>query len=372
MSAKVVSFERFPTLIGALQESGHTVVGPTVGEHAIVYDEILTIDDLPIGVGDSQESGTYALTRRPDNALFGYTVGPTTWKRFLFPPRETLLSVKNVDGTLIFDSTPPSSTKYAFVGLRPCELAAMQIQDRVFIGSDMVDPHYASARSSMFTVAVNCAVAGGTCFCSSMDTGPRVVDGYDLALTEVIDGDRHEFIIETGSTAGEEVLDTMDGREAIDDDFAAVDAIVANTAAHMGRTMETDDVYDVLLASLESTQWDDVAKRCLSCTSCTLVCPTCFCSTMEDVSDLKCTASRQRRWDSCFTMEFTNLHQHSVRSTTATQYRQWMTHKLAYWQDQFDTIGCVGCGRCLTWCPAGIDITEEVKKLRTAAKAVAV
>jgi len=372
MSAKVVSFEKFPALIEALHESDHTVVGPTVGEHAIVYDEIRTVDDFPIGVGDNQESGTYSLTTRPDNALFGYTVGPTTWKRFLFPPHETLLTVKNVDGTLIFDSAPPTTKKYAFIGVRPCEIAAMRIQDRVFIGPDVVDPHYASTRSSLFMVAVNCAVAGGTCFCSSMGTGPRAIDGYDLVLTEVIEDNRHEFIIQSGSPAGEDILSSLDGRQAVDADFASVDAIVATTAAHMGRTMETEDVYDVLISSLESTHWDDVAKRCLSCTSCTLVCPTCFCSTMEDVSDLKGTASRQRRWDSCFTMEFTNLHQHSVRSTAATQYRQWITHKLAYWQDQFDTIGCVGCGRCLTWCPAGIDITEEVKKLRATREAVAV
>ncbi len=372
MPAKVVSFEKFGTLIGALQEAGHTVVGPTIGEHSIVYDEIRTIDDLPIGMGELQESGSYELTQRSDNAVFGYTVGPTTWKKYLFPPHETLLSVKKLDGTLIFESTPPTTTKFAFLGVRPCEIAAMQIQDRVFINSDATDPHYASARSSMFTVAVNCAVAGGTCFCDSMGTGPRAESGYDLVLTEVIDGDKHEFVIEPGSSTGEELLDTVDGRRAEASDFAAVDAIVSDTAAHMGRTMETDDVYDVLISNLESTHWDDVARRCLSCTSCTLVCPTCFCSTMEDFSDLKGTASRQRTWDSCFTMEFTNLHKHSVRSTTATQYRQWITHKLAYWQDQFDTIGCVGCGRCLTWCPAGIDITEEVKKLRTPSKAVAV
>lgn len=372
MPAKVVSFGEFPTLIEALQESGYTVVGPTVGEHSIVYDVIRSVDDLPIGVGENQESGTYELTRRTDNALFGYTVGPTTWKTYLFPPHETLLSVKNHDGSLLFESSPPSPITYAFVGVRPCEIAAMKIQDRVFIGPDATDPHYASTRSSMFTVAVNCAVAGGTCFCSSMGTGPRADGGYDLVITEVIDGDTHEFVIETGTQAGENVLGMLDGRDAADTDFATVTGIVADTTAHMGRTMDTEDVYDVLVSSLESTHWDDVAQRCLSCTSCTLVCPTCFCSTMEDFSDLKGTASRQRRWDSCFTMEFTNLHQHSVRSTTATQYRQWITHKLAYWQDQFDSIGCVGCGRCLTWCPAGIDITEEVKKLRNEMRAVTV
>ena len=372
MPTKVVTFDRFPTLIDALQESGYTVVGPTVGEKSIVYDEIQTVDDLPIGFREVQGAGNYELVRGPDNALFAYTVGPTTWKKYLFPPYETLLSVTRTDGTLLFTPTDTESSRYAFLGIRPCELAAISIQDKVFIGPAATDSHYASARSAMFSVAVNCAVAGGTCFCTSMGTGPRAGAGYDLVLTEVINGDTHEFVIESGSPEGESVLEMLDGRDATESDTAVVDAIVADTTDHMGRSMRVDDVHEVLVSSLESTHWDEVATRCLSCTNCTLVCPTCFCSTMEDTSDLKGTAKRQRRWDSCFTMDFTNLHQHAVRSTTATQYRQWIMHKLAYWQDQFDEIGCVGCGRCITWCPAGIDITEEVNNLRTASKAVAV
>jgi sulfhydrogenase subunit beta (sulfur reductase) len=372
MPSKVVSFERFATLIGALQDSGYTVVGPTVGEKSIVYDEIRTINDLPIGMREIQNAGSYQLVQGGDDALFAYTVGPTTWKKYLFPPHETLLSVTSTDGNLLFAAADTDSPRYAFLGIRPCELAAISIQDKVFISSTATDPKYASARAGMFTVAVNCAVAGGTCFCTSMGTGPRAEAGYDLVLTEIIDGDTHEFVIESGSHAGESVLEKLEGRPATETDASAVDSIAADTADHMGRSMQTDDVYDVLVSNLTSDQWDEVALRCLSCTNCTLVCPTCFCSTMEDISDLKGTATRQRRWDSCFTMDFTNLHSHAVRSTTATQYRQWITHKLAYWQDQFDVIGCVGCGRCITWCPPGIDITEEVKKLRTAAKAVAV
>lgn len=372
MPSMVVSFERFPTLIDALQESGYTVIGPTIGEKSIVYDEIRSIDDLPIGIGENQNEGTYELVRRQDDALFAYTVGPTTWKKYLFPPHEELLSVTRTDGTLLFEPTDTVSPRYAFLGIRACELAAISVQDKVFIGPDATDPHYAASRSAMFTVAVNCAVAGGTCFCVSMETGPRAETGYDLAMTEVIDEDTHEFVIESGTQVGESILEMLDGRPATEADAVAVDSIVTDTANHMGRSMQVDDVYDVLISSLRSDRWDEVAARCLGCTNCTLVCPTCFCSTMEDVSDLKGTAARQRRWDSCFTMDFTNLHQHSVRSTTAAQYRQWITHKLAYWQDQFDEIGCVGCGRCITWCPAGIDITEEVKRLRAATKAVAV
>ena len=136
----------------------------------------------------------------------------------------------------------------------------------------------------------------------------------------------------------------------------------------MGRHLRTDDLHDLLHASAQSPVWDEVAARCLACTNCTLVCPTCFCTSIEDVSDLPGDLDeRHRVWDSCFSMEYSRLHGGAVRTSTGARYRQWMTHKLASWIDQFGTSGCVGCGRCITWCPAGIDLTEEVAALRTEA-----
>jgi formate hydrogenlyase subunit 6/NADH:ubiquinone oxidoreductase subunit I len=103
-----------------------------------------------------------------------------------------------------------------------------------------------------------------------------------------------------------------------------------------------------------------VAQRCLACTNCTLVCPTCFCVAVEDTTDLAGDhVERHRRWDSCFTAGHSYVHGGSVHASTASRYRQWMTHKLSTWFDQFGSSGCVGCGRCIAWCPAAIDITEE-------------
>jgi len=214
----------------------------------------------------------------------------------------------------------------------------------------------------MFTVAVNCAVAGNTCFCDSMGTGPRAEGGFDLVVTELLDGASHEFLVESGSGRGSEVLGDLEGRAATAADHERVDRVVTDTIAHMGRHMPPD-TRTIVGSSIEHTRWDAIADRCLSCTNCTLVCPTCFCSTVEDRTDLLDGAVRERRWDSCFTDDFTNLHGHPVRSSTRSRYRQWMTHKLSYWYDQFGTSGCVGCGRCITWCPVGIDITAEVELL---------
>jgi ferredoxin len=139
----------------------------------------------------------------------------------------------------------------------------------------------------------------------------------------------------------------------------------------MGRSLDTADLPGLLARNLEHPRWEEVAKRCLSCGNCTLVCPTCFCSDVSDVSDVSGTVERQRRWASCFDLDHSYLHGGPVRLTTASRYRQWLTHKLSTWWDQFDESGCVGCGRCLTWCPVGIDLTEEAAAIRAADGAVA-
>ncbi|MGI9585135.1 MAG: 4Fe-4S dicluster domain-containing protein [Acidimicrobiia bacterium] len=371
MLGNVVSTESFDALIPLLAEDGYTVIAPTVHEGTIVYGEVAGVADLPIGWTDEQEAGNYRVRRRDDDAYFGFTVGPHTLKNYLFPPKQTLLTIEHAETGLKFCPEQPAPTKYAFIGVRACELAAVDIQDRVFGGPPHADPHYQGVRATSLTIAVNCSVAGRTCFCASMGTGPRCGSGYDIVVTEILNADRHEFIVEAGTAEGERVVDAIGGRQASSEDALAVDAIVEETTSHMGREMPMDETYALLQANLEHPIWDDIAARCLSCTNCTLVCPTCFCSTMTDTTDLEGTASRERRWDSCFNQDFTNLHGHPVRSSTRSKYRQWMTHKLSFWYDQFGTSGCVGCGRCITWCPVGIDITAEIGKLQESAEVLA-
>jgi ferredoxin len=197
-----------------------------------------------------------------------------------------------------------------------------------------------------------------------MDAGPRVEQGFDLALTEVLEGE-HRFLVEAGSPAGAEVLAELSSRPAGEGDLAAATAVVDSAAARMGRAIEHPDIRDLLVDGLEHPRWAEVAERCLTCGNCTMVCPTCFCSSVEDTSDLTGTeTARTRVWDTCFSLDYSYIHGGSVRNSARSRYRQWLTHKLGTWHDQFDTSGCVGCGRCITWCPVGIDITEEVAALR--------
>jgi ferredoxin len=362
-SQAVITPQGLNGLIGSLRDQGFQVIGPTRRDGAIVYDELEGIDDLPAGWTDEQEGGHYRLKRRDDGALFGYAVGPHSWKRYLHPPLLRLMRAERKPEGLSITSASEPIPRYAFIAVRSCELHAIAIQDRVFLEGPYVDPHYQARRQGAFIVAVNCGQAGATCFCTSMDTGPKVKAGYDIALTELLDGE-HRFLAEAGSERGAELLAGLQPSAAGEQDRADADAVVARTAGNMGRQMETAGLRDLLMSNLEHPRWDDVAERCLTCGNCTMVCPTCFCTTVTDATDLNGGAERNRRWDSCFTMDFSYIHGGSIRSSGRSRYRQWMTHKLASWVDQFGTSGCVGCGRCITWCPVGIDITEEVRAIR--------
>lgn len=364
-SVRVLGRGDLDALFQALRARGYFLIGPTVRDQAIVYDEIGSSADLPIGLADEQEGGRYRLRPRRDGALFGYVVGPHSWKKYLFPPIQKLFSVTREGQALQFTTENEPPRKLAFIGVRGCELAAIAVQDRVFLGGSFADKRYQARRENCFLLAVNCTEPGGTCFCASMNTGPRASGAYDLALTERLAPGRHDFVVTVGSERGADVLADVSTRPADAVDRDEEDAALAESARRMGRTLNTERIKDVLYQRYEDPHWDDVAQRCLSCGNCTLVCPTCFCSTVEDVTDLAGErAERVRKWDSCFNAEFSYIHGGSVRTSIRSRYRQWMVHKLAAWHDQFGTSGCVGCGRCITWCPVGIDITREAAAIR--------
>jgi sulfhydrogenase subunit beta (sulfur reductase) len=366
----LIACDGLQALIDALAAGEYEVLGPRVRDGAIVYDKIAGVSELPAGWTDRQEAGRYRLERRDDAALFGFSVGPHSWKRFLHPPVETLWTARQGKDGIEVEAPDEPTPKFAFIGVRACEVHAIAVQDRVFLEGPYIDRGYRLRRQDAFIVAVNCGQAGATCFCVSMQTGPKVGSGFDLALTELLDPGRHEFLVDIGSDAGAALLTKIPHRPATDDELAAAAAVVARTAGEMGRRLETDGLKELLQGNLNHPRWDQVAERCLSCGNCTMVCPTCFCTTVEDHSDLAGqSAERVRTWDSCFTLDFSYIHGGSVRKSARSRYRQWMTHKLASWIDQFGTSGCVGCGRCITWCPVGIDITEEAAALRAAPRA---
>lgn len=302
---------------------------------AIAYDELVAAADLPIGWTDEQDQGTYRLKRRDDQARFGYAVERHSWKQFLHPRVLRLWRARRQERGFEVMAAPEAAPKYAFIGVRACELHAIAIQDKVFMHGPHIDLSYQTRRQEVFIVAVNCAQAGGTCFCVSMGTGPKATVGFDLALTEVLHGEQHYFVIEVGTALGAEMLGNVPHRPASADARQAAEGVVAHTATQMGRTLDTTDIKALLYRNYEHPQWDDVAARCLTCANSTMVCPTCLCTTVEDVTDLTGEqAERWRTWDSCVTIDYSYIHGGSVRASPKSRYRLWLTHKLATWIEQ--------------------------------------
>ena len=354
--AAILPAARLDALVKVLRIRGYTVHAPVVTNGALMIRPIQSAGELPRGVIDEQSPGTHRL-RNEGDGFFDYTVPADSWKRLFFPPRLRLWQAAMHEGTIVTSEEPVPDAPAALLGVRGCDMEAILVQDRVFIGGAHPDPNYRARRENAFIVAVNCTHATSTCFCTSMDAGPSVRRGYDIGLTELREGG-HRFLVEATTDRGREVVADLQPAPASAADLDAADTLVAVTAAGITRTMP-EGIAETLRGAQTSPRWQSIADRCLSCGNCTMVCPTCFCSAVEHTTDLDGTATHERRWDSCFNSGHSYIHGGSVRGSTAPRYRQWLTHKLSTWHDQFDTSGCTGCGRCIVWCPVAIDITAE-------------
>lgn len=359
------NLEQFQQALSTLEHDGYRLLGPTVRDKAIVLDQIHSWKDLPVGLTDEQDPGQYRIQQRKDNALFGYTVGPHSWKQFLFPPKERLYSSVEQNSTISFSEVPePAIEKMAFIGVHPCDIQAIHVQDKVFHHSKDHYEQYMKRREQIFIMAVQCTTCTHTCFCVSMGTGPGATKGFDVALTEVLNGNEHHFIVEAGSDLGRALCSQLTLPKASEEQVNQAHALVEKNATQMTREVDNEHVHELLMKSWACKRWENVSSRCVNCTNCTMVCPTCFCSESIDVTEMNgCRSEHCQGWDSCFTLSHSYMHGGSIRQSALSRYRQWLTHKFGTWWNQFGLSGCVGCGRCITWCPVGIDVTEELREL---------
>jgi len=343
-------------LIDVLTQSGFHCIGPQVRDGAIVYDTLDSAERLPRGIRDRQAPGSYRLEQHDDNRVFSWANGPQAIKPLTFAPRESLWYAQRNDDTLDFSAAPVHDEPLAVIGVRACDLAALRIHDRHFIDGGVNDAFYAARRERLFLVAVNCSHPAATCFCVSTGDGPTADEGYDLRLDELDDG----FLLHAASPVGGRILQELFLAAANDEHVAAARKQRAAAAAAQTRRLPSTRLRDALFANLDHPRWQEVAARCLSCGNCTAVCPTCFCHSERDEPSLDGRqSSHYRQWDSCFTEGHSYIHGFVIRADTRLRYRQWMTHKLGSWHEQYGRSGCVGCGRCISWCPAAIDFTEE-------------
>ncbi len=368
-----LSFKRLGELFLLLEDDGFQIIGPTLQDRAIRYERLKSPDYLVHGYVDHQKAGCYHLEKQGD-LYFGYTVPQDSWRRHLQPPKETLWNVKRSPSGFDFEENSDDlQTKRVFFGVRPCELRAIEIQDQIFLKGNYVDPHYHHRRDGLFLVVVHCIRATSTCFCTSMGVQPFCSNQEDqksharpdLALTEI---EGQFFLVRPGTHRGAQYLNRLELEEANPEDLEIETRLSQVVQRDLKRNLNLnqDHLKEIMDLQMESPYWNEVAQRCLSCANCTLVCPTCFCSTTEDLVSLdENTTERIRKWDSCFHLSHSYIHGGSVRSSVSARYRQWITHKLVTWKEQFNTEGCVGCGRCITWCPVGIDIRSEANRLRS-------
>ncbi len=346
---------RLHELFQWLQQQGYRVIGPQVRDGAIQYRDLDSVDELPWGVTQTQFPGEYRLQQNGHPGAFAWANGPQALKPYLFAPHETLWRVsRSEEGKLGFSTPLPEGPPLAVIGVRACDLAALAIHDRHFLG-DTPDAHYAARREKMLLIAVNCSHPAATCFCASTGDGPEVTQPFDLLLDELNDG----FVLQAGSDIGNNLMTHLALQPPSDTQLTTAEH-QRRAASLQQRRLPSQNLREALFANLEHPRWQEVGSRCLACGSCTSVCPTCFCHGEQEVPALDGASSDHvRQWDSCFSVNHSYIHGLVIRAETPQRYRQWLSHKLGSWHEQFGRSGCVGCGRCISWCPVGIDITEE-------------
>ncbi len=351
--------EGLEKLFQLLRQQDYHLLGPRAERGAILYHSLQHASQLPWGYRDRQQPGSYHLQQGETARAFAWANGPQGLKPLFFAPEEPLWRVERVERALGFNSMLPPPEKLAIIGVRPCDLAALAIHDRHFLQGVSADEHYARRREQSFLVAVNCTHPAATCFCAASGDGPTARSGYDLLLDEIEGG----FLLSAGSEMGESLLRALPVVAAKLTQHDEVNAQRAH-ATQQQRTLPQRELAGQLAKVAQSPHWQQIAERCLACGNCTAVCPTCFCHSEHDLPQIDGAASEHlRRWDSCFSAGHSQLHGIPVRSEVAQRYRQWLSHKFDYWHQQFGRSGCVGCGRCISWCPVGIDITEELPRL---------
>lgn len=345
----------------------HNIIGHKIEKDVLMLSSI-DFGDIPAGYTDRQAAGMYRLVKSDNHDIFTFSSGPDSFKRYLNPPYSEVFAYQVSKRKFNASAIKSYDNPFAFFGMRACDRAALKFYDRVFLEGVVRDFCYETLRDNLLIIALNCLYPGDNCFCLSAGTGPEFTDGYDLLITEL----EEEFLLETGSQAGSRLINSLPLISVNQKDIDEKALRIKNCKEKFKKTIIFSELPELVYRNLEHPRWSDIAERDLECGNCTQVCPTCFCTSAfynlefrgiaKNFSTLS--GKKIKKWDSCFSRNFARVHGGNFRISRRARYRHWFAHKLAYSMEQFGLLGCVGCGRCITWCPAGIDITQELEALR--------
>ena len=325
--------------------------------------DALRSDYIVCGPVEGKKSHKFVELDSDSEVSLEYTRTVIPPKKYLHPQKENLITYNRTNG--LEAKLPEIDRKTVVLGVHPCDARAVMVYDVVF-GGDMPDPYYWNRRKNTIIVAISCTLPDENCFCMSLDDcGPTLEDkGFDLLMTDIGDS----YLIEVGSMEGSLLLQHQGIFEKATEK-ARADKNKTVEISKMKIQRKIPDVKNLpkfMEQHYDHPVWAKEAEKCVSCGSCTFVCPTCFCYHVEDITKFNLEdGNRVRMWDSCQLIDFAEVAMgENFRENREARLKWRIYHKLAYWQEQFNNLGCTGCGRCISYCIANIDMTQALAEIR--------
>jgi len=250
--------------------------------------------------------------------------------------------------------------EYVIFGIRPCDARSFTMLDPVFQG-DYKDPFYNSKRENATLIGLSCNQPEINCFCTSFDDSPASSKNVDILFTDISE----KYFVEIVTEKGEKLISKIKAlfESASKEDEDAKKKVEEEAIKSITRKMDLDGIVLKLDKMFDHELWHNTAMKCIGCGICTYLCPTCHCFDMQDESTLD-EGARIRVWDSCMYPEYTHhASGHNPRPARMNRVRNRVYHKFSYFPKNSNVTACTGCGRCIDYCPANIDIIDVIAKV---------